>query len=130
MCDTSRFGEYVQKNIRETVVLIQPTNETVVLLKEALKVLRKSFCRGIPYKKAGVTVSGLQDIAFITEGMFIEKTPWKDIDTTVDSLNNQYGQGTIMRGVVHRTSLWKEQAQYQSPEYTTRWSDISKVKAI
>ncbi|WP_083481492.1 DUF4113 domain-containing protein [Agarivorans gilvus] len=45
-----------------------------------------------------------------------------------DSLNNKYGTDTLFAGSQGISPKWSMRMAFLTPQYTTRWLDIPKVK--
>jgi DNA polymerase V len=86
----------------------------------------------IPYKKAGATVSGITPESFVSSSLFgaVTKEHKRSIYTVVDVINAHYGKGTLEPAVLYGNDTWTESKKLKSPEYTTRWEQIAKVKAV
>ncbi len=127
----SRFGDFAYRRHTATGHLSVPTQDTEVLLKEALRLLCVLFDPETPYKKAGVVVSQIVPEEFVALSLFSKAHAEKEssLYTVVDTLNERFGAGTLRPGVVLQTEKWKESRQLRSHEYTTKWSEIAHVKA-
>ena len=129
---TNRFGDFFLQGGSAEIVLQEPTADTAVLLQTALKEMRKLYMSDVPYKKTGVTVSGLMPEAYITPDLFsqdIEKTPKSNaLDLVADSINARFGAGTLRHAVL-QGGKGKSNAKLRSKCYTTNWGDIPSVKA-
>ncbi len=108
---------------------IYPTDDTRILLRSAVNLLKQIWRDHYYYSKAGVILSDLNENNGIQLDLFNrhEEDPRaKNLMNLMDRLNSReqqiffLGQG-ISRG-------WKANKDYKSPSYTTRWSDILKVK--
>ncbi len=122
--------------------LITPSNSTITIVETALEVLRKIYRQGYQYKKAGVIVMGVgadspiqQDLFDINAEQFQKM---KRLDEVIDRINRMQGSETIVLGSQQYTRKdGKGKADvfanaikhdYRSPNPTTRWSDIIKLK--
>jgi DNA polymerase V len=47
----------------------------------------------------------------------------------VDELNARYGRGTVFPAAVGVERPWRQRAAHHSPRYTTRLSDLPRVRA-
>lgn len=128
----SRHGSYALRQGTAMRDLLVPTNDTTILLKESLSLLGTLYDAEIPYKKAGVTVSGIIPETYVSGNLF--ETPSKEsgggMYQTVDLINSRFGQGTIRPALTLGASAWQESKKRKSPEYTTQWAHIARVKAI
>ena len=122
--------------------LITPSNSTITIVDAATQVLQKIYRQGYQYKKAGVIVMGIgadspiqQDLFDINAEQFQKM---KRLDEVVDRINRMQGSETIVLGSQQYTRKdGKGKADvfanaikhdYRSPNPTTRWSDVIKLK--
>ena len=122
--------------------LLTPTNSTSAIAKTATEILRKIYRQGFQYKKAGVIVMGISPNSPIQQDLFdfnaeqFEKM--KQLDAVVDRINKLNGSETIVLGSQQYTQKdGKGKANvfanaikhdFRSPNPTTRWSEIIKLK--
>ncbi len=132
MCTPSRYGAYALRKGNAHIELDCPTNDTGKLLKEAFILLDRLYEVGVPYKKAGITVSGIIPEAFVSGRLFNSPGGEKqeEMYQTIDSINNRFGRNTVRPGVTLNQGDWQENKRLKSPEYTTRWAHLARVKAI
>jgi DNA polymerase V len=128
----SRYGAFSHREGSKSVMLLEPTNSTLVLIKEASKLLDVLYTEEIPYRKAGVVFSDVRPVHNTSNTLFgdvVSKEKQGKIDTIIDTLTDKYGSEIVHSGLVYQTSSWKERRMHHSKEYTTKWSDIACVKA-
>ena len=140
---TNRFREDLPQywNFQEQR-LITPSNSSITIIKTAIEALQKIYRQGYQYKKAGVIVMGVgadspiqQDLFDINAEQFQKM---KRLDEVVDRINRMQGSETIVLGSQQYTRKdGKGKADvfanaikhdHRSPNPTTRWSDIIKLK--
>ncbi|MBP9690565.1 Y-family DNA polymerase [Candidatus Woesebacteria bacterium] len=121
-----------------TTALLQPTNVTPDLIKEALGIVDRIFKPGFSYKKAVVSLIGLHDEKSIQQGMFgPDMTMQREVDAekkkrlmaTLDRVNGELGRGTLSFLAEGVTKKWKQKRERASPRYTTRWDELAVVKS-
>ena len=122
--------------------LITPTSSTITITQAAIDVLKRIYRTGYQYKKAGVIVMGIgadspiqQDLFDINAEQFQKM---KRLDEVVDRINRLHGTETIVLGAQQYTKKdGKGKADvfanaikhdHRSPNPTTRWSDVIKLK--
>lgn len=108
-----------------------PTNSTTKITKTALWLLKKLYRSGVYYQKCGVmlleTVSkgGLQTDMF----GFTESNPKSEaLMEVMDRINQKYSKGTLKTAAEGQVQAWKMQRNYLSPNYTSDWNELLKVK--
>lgn len=128
----NRFGDYALRNSSTEAVLQVPTNDTQILTKAALALVRTVYDPEVPYKKAGVTVGGIMPVHYQSGQLFHEVSSGgspEPLDSIADRINAKYGNNTLYRGVIQKRADWSARATLKSPEYTTKWGEIVKIKA-
>ena len=122
--------------------LITPSNSTITITQAASDVLKRIYRTGYQYKKAGVIVTEIApdspiqtDLFDITIDGFQKR---KRLDEAVDRINRVYGSETVVLGSQQYTRKGGKgkadvfanaiKHDFKSPNSTTRWSDIIKLK--
>ena len=120
--------------------LITPTSSSITIIETANEVLKKIYRQGYQYKKAGVIVMGIgadspiqQDLFDINAEQFQKM---KRLDEVIDRINRMQGSETIVLGSQQYTRKDGKadvfanaiKHEYRSPNPTTRWSDVIKLK--
>ena len=108
-----------------------PTNNTITLVNLSIKILESIYIKGLEYKKSGVIVGDIIPENQIQLNMFnnhqlTEKQ--RVLYSAVDSINNLMGRDKIrlLGHDIHRK--WDVKKENLSPNYTTNWSELLKVK--
>ena len=133
MARGSRFGDFSHREGVITTALFVPTDDTFILTKEAMRLLDILFDPEIPYKKAGIILGGIEPKHFAPISLFPEEkrnTKTSTLSVLSDSLNKRFGRDTIRPGITLGRERWQEHKEKLSPQYTTRWTEIARVKAI
>lgn len=122
--------------------LITPSNSTITIVQAAFDVLQRIYRPGYQYKKAGVIVMGIGPDSPIQQDLFDinaeQFQKMRRLDEVVDRINRMHGSETIVLGSQQYTKRdGKGKADvfanaikhdFKSPNPTTRWSDIIKIK--
>lgn len=128
----SRFGDFALRNGSASVDFLAPTNDTFLLIQEASKLLNALYDSEIPYKKAGVIVSNVVSVEYMSRSLFSPSKQSENserINDVTDALNKKFGTGAVRSGVTLNTEKWQSSSSLLSREYTTNWDEISVVKA-
>ncbi len=145
--DLAQYWNYREKR------LLTPSSATISIVQAASDVLRQIYRQGYHYKKAGVIVMGIAPDSPIEQDLFdIDAEHFqkmKRLDEVVDRINRLHGSETIVLGAQQYIkkeapeSSSAEQARskvqmevfanaikhdFKSPNPTTRWSDIIRLK--
>lgn len=134
---TNHFREdLIQYDNFKDMTLLTPTNSTIDIIKVAEQCLHEIYRLGYQYKKAGVIVMGITNSNSIQTNFLDYNhdhfTKMKNLDAVVDKLNKIGGSETVIiaaqqyKGNQKYTEVIK--ADMKSPNPTTRWKDIIKLK--
>ena len=120
-----------------SVVLTLPvaSNDTGELVRVARAALQRLWQPGNRYTKAGVILDGLepagqQQLPLFEAGPVTEKR--SQLMAEVDTLNRRFGKGTVQLAATALApgqvrAPWEGQAQWRTPQYTTRLEDLLRV---
>ena len=105
-------------------------SDTRKLIKAGFQILDKIYRLGFEYKKSGVILSDLRNKDYNQLSLFERGDSISDekLMQVIDHVNNCEGKGTIKSAACGVNNKWWMARNYKSPCYTTRWSDILKVK--
>ena len=124
---TNRHGDWLLHGGSETHFLTLPSNDTRTLLQAARTLIESLYDPKVPYKKAGVVVSGLEAEAGETGSLFPGKSDDSELMKTMDRLNDQFGPQAIQVGLIRAGSGIFSRSESRSPHYTTDWQQLPSV---
>jgi DNA polymerase V len=103
--------------------------DTGVLGEAAAQALRMLWKDGFRYKKAGVMLLDLGPANRVQGDLWTAPdTPRsKALMNALDSLNRDYGRGTLTYAAAGKQQAWKLRRDFTSPRYTTEWSELLSV---
>jgi len=134
MIAPSRYGDYAFYGASKEAILGTPTRDLFTLQAAAIDLLKQCFNPEVPYKKAGVVLSGISSIEAETMPLF-DVSEEKDSATknllseTIFSINKKHGKALVQLGSVSGTNKnWESKKDSESPSYTTSWSDLKVVR--
>ena len=128
---TNRFrNKKIQYNPYKSISLQVPTNDSVEIIKNAIYGLKMIYNCDFLYKKAGVVLGGIVPEEQIQLSLFdsLDRIKLKKINVAVDKVNSIMGRHTVKLAVEGNKKVGKLKQMKLSPCYTTRFSDILKVK--
>ena len=118
-----------QHRASKTVLFPYPTDSTLSIAKASVEAIKTIFKPGIPYKKAGVIVTGLVATENHQLDLFLsENAKHKALMSAVDHLNKKFRSDKIKLASQDLKRTWKMKQEYLSPKYTTKIHDIITVK--
>ncbi len=117
--------------ISKTIQLPESTGNTGVILSAAIDVLGQIYDDAYSYRKAGVVLSSIVDVADWQLSMFSRPSSRERgvrLMNTVDAINRRFGSGTVWHAREARAhAQWRSKRERQSPRYTTRFSELPKL---
>lgn len=129
--NTNRFKDGPQYNNSASTTLFPPTAYTPELISAGLELLKDLYLPGFDFKKAGVMLTDIiqeEDVplTFMADNYLDDRR--KILMDVVDSVNKYMGQDTLFYASAGIKKDWQMKRAKLSPRFTTRWSDIPRVK--
>lgn len=128
---TNRFKEGPQYNNSLSTTLFPHTAFTPTMIRAALKLLSELWLPGFAYKKAGVMLTDIiseHDVQLsFMEGSYLDDQRVK-LMQAVDKLNRTLGKDTVTFASNGIKKDWQMKRARLSPNYTTSWNDLPRVK--
>ncbi len=127
---SDRHKKGVEQHRESRIVnLPYPTDSSLIISREAVRVATQIFKKNIKYKRAGVIVMGLVPTDNHQLQMFDAEDPkHKPLMSTIDKLNQKYADYKIKLGSQDLERTWKMRQERLSPRYTTNINEIIVVK--
>jgi DNA polymerase V len=111
----------------ETLLLPYPTNDTPTIVQMALRVTEHLYRPGYRYHKAGVMLLDLSPMAISQGNLFVDEARRERagrLMAAIDSLNQQFGVGTVRWAAEGLQQNWEMRSEMRSPRFTTRWNEL------
>jgi DNA polymerase V len=129
--NTNRFKDGPQYNNAASTTLFPPTAYTPELIHAGLELLKDLYLPGFEFKKAGVMLTDIiqeEDVplTFMADNYLDDHR--KKLMETVDFVNRKMGQDTLFYASAGVRNDWEMKRAKLSPKYTTRWSEIPRVR--
>ena len=118
-----------QYNLYKVIHLDVSTNDSMEIVKVAIKGLESIYRDDCIYKKAGVIVGRIFPQEQIQLSLFdsLDRKKRKSINVAVDKINATMGKNKVKLAVQGNGRNWKLKQEKLSPCYTTRFTDILEV---
>jgi len=118
-----------QYNPYQVTQLDIPTNDSMEIVKVAIRGLESIYRYDCIYKKAGVVVGRIVPQEQIQLSLFdsLDREKRKSINVAVDKINATMGKNKVRLAVQGNGREWKLKQEKLSPCYTTRFTDILEV---
>jgi DNA polymerase V len=119
-----------QYNPYKVIQLDVPTNDSMEIVKTAIKGLESMYRGDCVYKKAGVIVGKIVHQEQVQLSLFdtLDRDKRKSINKAVDKLNATMGRDKVKLAVQGSGRKWKLKQEKLSPSYTTLLSDMLEVR--
>jgi DNA polymerase V len=126
---TSRFKEdYFSDSA--TLTFDHSSDNTAEILHYALKGCDRIFQTDQQFKKAGVLLLGLRPKSQRQLSLWeLDEEHSDTLMQTMDSINAQFGQGTLQFAVAGLQKGWGILQEKRFPRYTTCWGELPEVRA-
>lgn len=128
---TNYFSNRVpQYRAIRTVTLFPPTQDTRELVSAASAIIKQAYKPGFQYVKAGILLNDLSDQAAMDVPLMEATDPRSTaLMTALDAVNSKYGRHTLRLALMGYQHPWKVKAAHRSPAYTTKLSEVVRVRA-
>lgn len=129
--ETDRFKSEPQYSNAVALAVAPKSDSTIELRDLAFSGLAKVFRSGFRYRRAGVTLGGLELVERVSMRLWETERyeRHRRLMTAIDYLNVKYGRDTVRCGIFHTDGRWRTRFAKRSPRYTTRWPEICDVMA-
>lgn len=114
-----------------SVKLLTPTQDSRDIITAATKCLDAIWRDGHRYQKAGVMLGDFYSQGMAQLNLFDDNAPRQNsgkLMEVLDHLNAKDGRGTLYFAGQGIQTAWQMKREMLSPRYTTRYSDLLKVK--
>lgn len=116
-----------------TVPLPNATDDTRVLTRWALRVLRRIYRAGYGYHKAGITLTNIVPAANQQFSLFVSAgagdAQSSKLMVVLDGINGKFGRGSVKLAAEGVEKAWQMRRGNLSPRYTTEWEGLPIVQA-
>jgi DNA polymerase V len=127
---TNAFNADPKYSASNSIRLPIPSHDSRVLMDYALPLLKSIWRDGYRYAKAGIILNELVPEGSGQGHLFHTSPTAKNsaVMHVMDALNKRMGRGTLRQAATGLKRDWALRADYRSPSYTSRWSDLPKVR--
>lgn len=119
-------NDYYKQTMLYTFTLA--TDNSCDIAKVINLVLADIFVEGVRFYKCGVGAIELESSSFQQPDLFLKNNSTPELMACLDKINNRYGQGTLKLGAEGQAKIWQMKRQFLSPQFTTNWRDIPKIR--
>ncbi len=127
---TNRFNDDPRRSASGAMSFPEATNDTSELVAGALRIAETIWRDGFRYSKAGIICNELTAACAGQRSLFAGTRPRDPrLMTAMDGLNQRMGRGTVYPAAAGVIRRWSLKAEYHSPKFTTRWTELPVAKA-
>lgn len=111
--------------------LLQASDFGADIVQLSCELFTRIYRSDVLFKKAGVVLSGIVPNSMVQMQLFApqNKSQRKELSQTIDELNKRFGRNTVKIATQGSgTSILQSNRGSVSPQYTTLWDDIVKIK--
>ncbi len=119
---------YDEKFLKRTIIWQFPlATDSPCKISAAIEhAVNKLFINGVAYYRSGVGAIELQHTTCVQKDLFIPNEP--NIMQCYQSINQRFGKGSLQLATELQQQKFSIRRDFLSPCYTTRWSDIPKIR--
>ena len=112
--------------------IFSPSNDTGLINTLAQRLLSEVWRQGYAYQRIGVMLHGLVAVKDVQNDLFypVQSERSQALMQVLDAVNQRYRHALCYASTVtpEKHSGWLMRRHYLSPAYTTRWTDLLRVK--
>tara|TARA_Y100001980_G_C14555168_1_gene343151 strand:- start:4792 stop:6048 length:1257 start_codon:yes stop_codon:yes gene_type:complete len=131
--NTNRFKNQSQYlSSHRSILLDTATNDSIEIIKAAIRLLRSIYQKNYYYKKSGVIVGDIipeNEVQINLFNQFADHPQRSDLFRKIDLINKTMGRDTIRVLSQGHPRNWKLKQENLSPCYTTRWDDLLRISS-
>ena len=121
---TSRFADGPSRSVSGLARMVEPTSDTLELVRAASEATRRLWAPGFRYAKAGVMLDDLVTPDLAPRTLIDRPDPRREaLMGAMDDLNRRFGRGALFPAQAGIDRRWSLKADMRSPAYTTRLSE-------
>jgi len=127
---TFQIGKGYYSNSKSIDLAIR-TNDSIILLKKSLAILKNIYVKGYKYQKIGIVFSDLKDVDIYSKNLFStinnEEKRIK-LMKAIDYTNIKYGRHALSFAQAGVKKIWNTRRQHSSKIDTTRFDFLPTVR--
>jgi DNA polymerase V len=118
-------GYYKQAIVYSFVVA---TDNTCKIAHAITQMIDSIYRHGVKFYRCGVGAIELTSKNFIQPDLFMPDHYNSNLMKCLDNINHRYGDGALKIATEGRHQKWHMRREFLSPQYTSQWRDIPKIK--
>lgn len=121
---TSPFAEGPARSVSGRAALVEPTSDTLALVRGATAAARRLWRPGFRYAKAGVLLDDLCPPSAAPRALIDPVDLRREaLMDALDRINGRFGRGSLVPAQAGLRKAWSLKSDMRSPAYTTRLAE-------
>lgn len=104
------------------------SNDVTVFANAVKKIFLKIYSPNVRFQKCGIGAIELEDEMYRQGDLFNHSQDKPELMQCLDTINQRFGNDALKLASEKQSAFWHMRRAFLSPKYTTRWSDIPKIK--
>lgn len=104
------------------------SNDVTVFANAVKKIFLKIYSPNVRFQKCGIGAIELEDEIYRQGDLFNQSQDKPELMQCLDTINQRFGNDTLKLASEKQSAFWHMRREFLSPKYTTRWSDIPRIK--
>ncbi len=125
---TSGYDKTEQYSKRVMVRFEYPTSDADKITQAATRAANEIFKERVRFYKVGVGLLDLCSSQFEQQDLFNVQPNNHQLMNVLDGINARYGRDTLFLGAQGINPKWSMRRDKLTPQYTTRWTDLPKLR--
>jgi len=118
-----------QHSASASTIFMSPTADSRAVVTAAVRIMERIWRDGYAWRKAGVLLLDLSSAQDVQPNLFTAQTNQSDgLMKAVDRINDRFGRGAVGLGLSAKNAEWRMRQDRLSPNFTTRWREIPRVR--
>lgn len=104
------------------------SNDITVFANAVKKIFLKIYSPNVRFQKCGIGAIELEDEMYRQGDLFNHSQDKPELMQCLDTINQRFGNDALKLASEKQSAFWHMRRAFLSPKYTTRWSDIPRIK--
>lgn len=104
------------------------SNDVTVFANAVKKIFLKIYSPNVRFQKCGIGAIELEDEMYRQGDLFNHSQDKPELMQCLDTINQRFGNDALKLASEKQSAFWHMRRAFLSPKYTTRWSDIPRIK--
>ncbi|MDE3271320.1 Y-family DNA polymerase [Pseudoalteromonas sp. G4] len=104
------------------------SNDVTIFANAVKKIFLKIYSPNVRFQKCGIGAIELEDEIYRQGDLFNHSQDKPELMQCLDTINQRFGNDALKLASEKQSAFWHMRRAFLSPKYTTRWSDIPRIK--